>query len=38
VGEIHSVEMVGATLIEGSSPGIYDSGLARKAHAPDSRT
>jgi hypothetical protein len=29
---------VGATLIEGSSPGIYDFGLTRKAHAPDSRT
>jgi GNAT superfamily N-acetyltransferase len=29
---------VGATLIEGSSPGIYDFGLLRKAQAPDSRT
>jgi len=27
---------VGATLIEGSSPGIYDFGLTRKAHGPDS--
>jgi len=32
------LKTVGATLIEGSSPGIYDSGLTRKAHAPDSRT
>jgi GNAT superfamily N-acetyltransferase len=29
---------VGATLIEGSSPGIYDFGLTRKAPAPGSRT
>jgi len=29
---------VGATLIEGSSPGVYDFGLTRKAPAPDSRT
>jgi hypothetical protein len=29
---------VGATLIEGSSPGIYDFSLTQKAHAPDSRT
>jgi hypothetical protein len=29
---------VGATLIEGSSPGVYDFRLTRKAHAPDSRT
>jgi GNAT superfamily N-acetyltransferase len=29
---------VGATLIEGSFPGIYDFGLTRKAPAPDSRT
>jgi GNAT superfamily N-acetyltransferase len=27
---------VGATLIEGSSPGIYDFGLTRKAHKSDS--
>ncbi len=26
---------VGATLIEGSSPGIYDFGLLRKSHASD---
>lgn len=29
---------IGATLIEGSSPGIYDFGLTRKARGPDSRT
>jgi GNAT superfamily N-acetyltransferase len=29
---------VGAILIEGSSPGIYDFGLLRNAHAPDRRT
>ena len=29
---------VGATLIEGSSPGIYDFGLLRNAHAPGRRT
>jgi GNAT superfamily N-acetyltransferase len=29
---------VGATLIEGSSPGIYDFGLLRKAQGPGSRT
>ena len=29
---------VGATLIEGSSPGIYDFGLTRKAQESDSRT
>ena len=29
---------VGAALIEGSSPGIYDFGLLRKTQGPDSRT
>jgi GNAT superfamily N-acetyltransferase len=29
---------VGATLIEDSSPGIYDFGLTRKAHGPDTHT
>jgi GNAT superfamily N-acetyltransferase len=29
---------VGATLIEGSSPGIYDFGLLQKAHGPGSLT
>jgi GNAT superfamily N-acetyltransferase len=29
------VKTVGATLIDDSSPGIYDFGLLRKSHAPD---
>jgi GNAT superfamily N-acetyltransferase len=36
--EAYYARTVGATLIEGSSPGIYDFGLTRKMHAPDSRT
>jgi GNAT superfamily N-acetyltransferase len=36
--EAYYAKTVGATPIEGSSPGIYDFGLTRKAHVPDRRT
>jgi hypothetical protein len=36
--EAYYAKTVGATLIEGSSPGIYDFGLTQKAHAHDRRS